>query len=67
MGCHAEMLVTVFGNRKCTGNARAGTDCGRSLADIAEWGGASADRQRVILAALPKRMAQLAAGLPLIP
>ena len=39
------------------------TDCGRSLGEIAEWGSASADRKRDILASLPKLMAQLAAGL----
>ena len=52
----------------CALDARAGhcTGCGRSLAEIAEWGSASADRQREILVSLPKRMAQLAAGLPLI-
>lgn len=38
--------------------------CSRSLGEIAEWGVATAERQREILAALPKRMAQLAAGLP---
>ena len=47
--------------------ARHCTGCGRSLAEIAEWVGARAGRQREILAALPKRMVQLAAGLPLIP
>ena len=52
----------------CALDARAGhcSGCGRSLAEIAEWGGANADRQRQILASLPKRMVQLAAGLPLI-
>ena len=38
-----------------------------ALGEIAEWGGASADRQRDILASLPKRIAQLAAGFPVIP
>ena len=53
----------------CALDARAGhcTGCGRSLAEIAEWGSASADRKRDILSSLPKRMAQLAAGLPVIP
>ena len=53
----------------CELDARAHycTGCGRSLAEIAEWGSASIDRQREILAALPKRMAQLAARLPVIP
>lgn len=52
----------------CALDARAEycTGCGRSLAEIGEWGGASADRQREILAALPKRLAQLAAELPVI-
>ena len=52
----------------CALDARADncTGCGRSLGEIAEWGGASANRQREILAALPKRMVQLAAGLPVI-
>ncbi|MDY7522824.1 DUF1289 domain-containing protein [Sphingomonas sp. 10B4] len=50
----------------CALDARVGlcTGCGRTLAEIGEWGGATAERQRAILALLPERMAQLAAGLP---
>ena len=53
----------------CALDARADhrTGCGRALAEIAEWGSASSDRQRKILAALPKRMVQLAAGVTVIP
>lgn len=53
----------------CALDARAGycTGCGRSLAEIGEWRGATADRQREILSQLPKRMARLAAGLRVIP
>ena len=52
----------------CALDARAGhcTGCGRSLAEIAEWGSASADRKRDFLVSLPKRMARLAAGLLVI-
>ena len=50
----------------CTLDARAGlcTGCGRTLAEIGEWSGATAERQRAILELLPKRLAQLAAGMP---
>jgi len=34
--------------------------CGRSLAEIGEWGSASSCRQREILSLLPDRMEQLA-------
>ncbi|WP_089133286.1 DUF1289 domain-containing protein [Sphingorhabdus sp. SMR4y] len=34
--------------------------CGRSLAEIGEWGSASSCRQREILSLLPYRMEQLA-------
>jgi uncharacterized protein len=44
-----------------------GTGCGRTLAEIGEWSGATAERQSEIVAALPKRMAQLAAGCPVTP
>ncbi|WP_417620424.1 DUF1289 domain-containing protein [Parasphingorhabdus sp.] len=33
--------------------------CGRSLSEIAEWGSATDERQRKILARLPARMARL--------
>jgi len=50
----------------CALDAHGGlcTGCGRTLAEIGEWAGATAERQRAILALLPERMAQLAAGLP---
>ena len=50
----------------CALDARAGhcAGCGRSLAEIAEWGSASADRKRDTLASLTKQMALLVAGLP---
>ena len=50
----------------CALDARAGlcTGCGRTVAEIGEWGGATAERQRAILALLPKRLSQLAAGQP---
>ena len=50
----------------CALDARAGhcTGCGRTIAEIGEWRDATADRQRAILALLPERLAQLAAGLP---
>ena len=53
----------------CALDARAGhcTGCGRSLAEIAEWRIASAEQKHAILALLPKRMKQLAAGLPVMP
>ncbi|GHH19806.1 hypothetical protein GCM10008023_26960 [Sphingomonas glacialis] len=35
-----------------------------ALAEIGEWGGATAQRQREILCCMPERLAQLAAGLP---
>ena len=52
----------------CALDARAAycTGCGRSLAEIAEWGSEGADRKHNILASLPKRMAQLAARMPVI-
>jgi uncharacterized protein len=52
----------------CALDARAGlcTGCGRTLAEIGEWSGATAERQREILSELPKRLAQLAAGLPVL-
>ncbi len=43
------------------------TGCGRTLAEIGEWSGATAERQSKIVAALPKRMAQLATGCPVTP
>ena len=48
----------------CTLDARAGfcTGCGRTIAEIGEWSGATAERQRAILNLLPDRMAQIAAG-----
>lgn len=50
----------------CALDARDGlcTGCGRTLAEIGEWSGATAERQRAILRVLPKRLEQLAAGLP---
>jgi predicted Fe-S protein YdhL (DUF1289 family) len=42
------------------------TGCGRTIAEIGEWGGATAERQCAILALLPERMAQLAAGQPVM-
>ena len=50
----------------CALDARTGlcTGCGRTIAEIGEWGGATAERQFAILALLPERMAQLAVGLP---
>jgi len=52
----------------CAFDARAGlcTGCGRPLAEIGEWGGATAERQCAILALLPERMAQLGAGQPVM-
>ncbi len=52
----------------CALDARAGlcAGCGRTLAEIGEWGGATAERQCTILAELPERMAQLAAGQPVM-
>ena len=52
----------------CALDARAGfcTGCARTIAEIGEWGGATAERQCAILALLPKRMAQLAAGQPVM-
>jgi hypothetical protein len=38
------------------------TGCGRTVAEIGEWGGATAERQCAILTLLPKRLAQIAAG-----
>ena len=48
----------------CALNSRAGlcTGCGRTIAEIGEWGGASAERQCAILALLPERMVRLSAG-----
>lgn len=53
----------------CALDARAGlcTGCGRTIAEIGEWGGATAERQCAILALLPERIAQLAAGKPARP
>lgn len=50
----------------CALDARAGlcTGCGRTVAEIGEWRDATADWQRAILALLPERLAQLAAGQP---
>ncbi|WP_149037615.1 DUF1289 domain-containing protein [Sphingopyxis macrogoltabida] len=39
---------------------------GCTAAEIGEWGGATAERQCAILALLPERMAQLAAGQPVM-
>ncbi|MDR6832109.1 MULTISPECIES: DUF1289 domain-containing protein [unclassified Sphingopyxis] len=52
----------------CALDARAGlcAGCGRTIAEIGEWGEATAERQCAILALLPKRMAQLAAGQPVM-
>ena len=52
----------------CARDERAGlcTGCGRTIAEIGEWGGATAERQCAILALLPERMAQLAAGQPVM-
>lgn len=52
----------------CALDARAGlcTGCGRTAAEIGEWGGATAERQCAILALLPERMAQLAVGQPVM-
>jgi uncharacterized protein len=52
----------------CALDARAGlcTGCGRTLAEIGEWSGATAERQRALLRVLPKRVAQLAAGMPVL-
>ena len=52
----------------CALDSRAGlcTGCGRTIAEIGEWGGATAERQCAILALLPERMAQLAAGQPVM-
>lgn len=46
--------------------ARLCTGCGRTIAEIGEWGAATAERQCAILALLPERMAQLAAGKPVM-
>jgi len=46
--------------------ARLCIGCGRTIAEIGEWGGATAERQCAILALLPERMAQLAAGQPVM-
>lgn len=45
-------------NAVCTINPayRACIGCGRTLAEIAEWGRATPDRQRAILALLPERL-----------
>lgn len=53
----------------CALDAHAGlcTGCGRTIAEIGEWGGATAERQRAILDLLPKRLASLAAGQPVMP
>lgn len=53
----------------CVIDARAGLciGCGRTLAEIGEWSGATAERQRAILVGLPKRLAQLASELPVLP
>ena len=53
----------------CAFDARAGlcTGCGRTLAEIGEWSGATDERQCAILSELPKRLEQLAAGLPVLP
>lgn len=50
----------------CALDARAGLckGCGRTVAEIGEWGGATAEQQREILGRLPERLAQLVAGLP---
>jgi uncharacterized protein len=50
----------------CALDARSGlcTGCGRTLAEIGEWSGATAEQQCAILRVLPKRLAQLAAGMP---
>jgi predicted Fe-S protein YdhL (DUF1289 family) len=52
----------------CALDGRAGlcTGCGRTIAEIGEWGGPTAERQCAILALLPERMAQLAAGQPVL-
>jgi predicted Fe-S protein YdhL (DUF1289 family) len=52
----------------CALHARAGlcAGCGRTIAEIGEWRGATAERQCAILALLPERMAQLAAGQPVM-
>ena len=52
----------------CALDARAGfcTGCARTIAEIGEWGGATAERQRAILALLPERMARLADGQPVM-
>ncbi len=42
------------------------TGCGRTLAEIGEWSGATAERKCDIRAQLPERMAGLAAGLRLV-
>jgi predicted Fe-S protein YdhL (DUF1289 family) len=48
----------------CTLDARADlcTGCGRTMAEIGGWSGATAERQRAILTLLPDRMAKIAAG-----
>jgi predicted Fe-S protein YdhL (DUF1289 family) len=46
--------------------ARLCTGCGRTIAEIGEWGGATAERQCAILALLLERMAQLGAGQPVM-
>ena len=52
----------------CALDTRAGycTGCARTIAEIGEWGGATAERQRAILALLPERMSRLAAGQPVM-
>jgi uncharacterized protein len=52
--CELDVRTTI-----CTG-------CGRTLAEICEWSAATAERQCAIRALLPERMAQLAAGLPVM-
>ena len=53
----------------CVLDARAGfcTGCYRTIDEIGEWGGATAERQCAILALLPERMARLAAGQRVMP
>jgi predicted Fe-S protein YdhL (DUF1289 family) len=52
----------------CALDARAEfcTACGRTIAEIGEWGGATVERQCAILALLPERMARQAAGQPVV-
>jgi uncharacterized protein len=51
----------------CTLDAGAGlcTGCGRTLAEIGEWSGATTERRHAIVSGLPERLAKLAAGLPI--